>query len=103
MHLYGKRKENLPAGSNFLIPFFLHCLQQMMMKSCEGLFYVALTRAEKHLHISYVKYKADGKELEPSMFIAEILQTHELPIERIELPEEELMDFEVLNFTCSCS
>ena len=33
------------------------------------------------------------------MFIAEILQTHELPIERIELPDEELMDFEVLNFT----
>ena len=64
------------------------------------LFYVALTRAEKHLQISYVKYKPDGKELEPSMFIAEILQTHELPIERIELPEEELMDFEVLNFTC---
>ena len=63
------------------------------------LFYVALTRAEKHLQISYVKYKTDGKELEPSMFIAEILQTHELPIERIELPDEELMDFEILNFT----
>ena len=64
------------------------------------LFYVALTRAEKELQISYVKYKADGKELEPSMFIAEILQAHELPVERIELPEEGLMDFEVLNFTC---
>ena len=64
------------------------------------LFYVALTRAEKHLQISYVKYKADGKELEPSMFIAEILQTHELPIDRIELADSEMMDFEVLNFTC---
>ena len=64
------------------------------------LFYVALTRAEKHLQISFVKFKADGKELEPSMFIAEILQTHELPIERIEVSEENLMDFEVLNFTC---
>jgi DNA helicase-2/ATP-dependent DNA helicase PcrA len=64
------------------------------------LFYVALTRAEKYLQVSYVKYKGDGKELEPSMFIAEILQTHELPIERIELPDEDLMDFEVLNFTC---
>ncbi len=64
------------------------------------LFYVALTRAEKHLQISYVKYKADGKELEPSMFIAEILQTHELLIERVELDDNDLMDFEVLNFTC---
>ncbi|MBA2250202.1 MAG: ATP-dependent helicase [Chitinophagaceae bacterium] len=64
------------------------------------LFYVALTRAEKHLQVSYVKYKADGKELEPSMFIAEILQSHELPIERRDVGEDDLMDFEVLNFTC---
>ena len=38
------------------------------------LFYVALTRAEKHLYISYAKFKNDGKEMEPSMFIAEILE-----------------------------
>ena len=38
------------------------------------LFYVALTRAEKHLYISYSRFKNDGKELEPSMFIAEILE-----------------------------
>src|SRR5690606_23731260 len=36
------------------------------------LFYVALTRAKRKLHISYPKYKPDGKELEPSMFIAEL-------------------------------
>ncbi|MGH2552651.1 MAG: ATP-dependent helicase, partial [Chitinophagaceae bacterium] len=34
------------------------------------LFYVALTRAEEHLYISYSKFKNDGKELEPSMFLA---------------------------------
>ena len=47
------------------------------------LFYVAITRAEQHLYISYSKFKNDGKELEPSMFIAEIQDEHQLPIEKI--------------------
>lgn len=63
------------------------------------LFYVALTRAEKHLYISYAKYKNDGKELEPSMFIAEILEQHLLPLEKIMVSEEEMMEFQLLHFT----
>ena len=63
------------------------------------LFYVALTRAEVHLYISYAKYKADGKEMEPSMFIAEILEQHILPVQKVALSEEQLMDFELLQFT----
>lgn len=65
------------------------------------LFYVALTRAEKYLHISYPKYKNDGKELEPSMFIAEILQQHALPIEYVSLSKETLFDFEILQYTAT--
>lgn len=42
------------------------------------LFYVALTRAEQHLHISYSIFKDDGKELEPTMFIAEIQEAYPL-------------------------
>jgi len=63
------------------------------------LFYVALTRAEKHLNISYAKYKNDGKEMEPSMFIAEILEQHGLPVEKITLSAEEMMEFQALQFT----
>ncbi len=63
------------------------------------LFYVALTRAEKHLYISYSKFRNDGKELEPSMFIAEILEEHELPVEKISLTEAQQMEFELLHFT----
>lgn len=62
------------------------------------LFYVALTRAEKFLFLSYCKFRNDGKELEPSMFIAEILEKHVLPIEKIEVPQIELMEFEMLQF-----
>ncbi len=63
------------------------------------LFYVALTRAEKHLYISYSKFRNDGKELEPSMFIAEIQEEHNLPVERIILTQEQQTEFELLHFT----
>jgi DNA helicase-2/ATP-dependent DNA helicase PcrA len=63
------------------------------------LFYVALTRAEKHLYISYAKFRNDGKELEPSMFIAEILEEHNLPVEKISLTADQQMEFELLQFT----
>ena len=62
------------------------------------LFYVALTRAETHLYISYAKFKNDGKEIEPSMFIAEILEEHDLPVEKTMLTDEQLMNFELLQF-----
>ncbi len=63
------------------------------------LFFVALTRAEKFLYLSYSKFKNDGKEMEPSMFIAEILEQHRLPVEKITLTSEEQMEFEILQFT----
>ena len=63
------------------------------------LFYVALTRAEKHLYISYSKFRNDGKELEPSMFIAEILEENNLPVEKISLTPEQQMEFELLHFS----
>lgn len=62
------------------------------------LFYVALTRAEKHLNISYSKYKIDGKELEPSQFIAEIQDTHFLQVEKRFIHDEVMAEFEALQF-----
>jgi DNA helicase-2/ATP-dependent DNA helicase PcrA len=63
------------------------------------LFYVALTRAEKHLAISYAKYKNDGKEMEPSMFIAEIQEAHHLTVQKITVSDEEMLKFQLLQFT----
>jgi len=62
------------------------------------LFYVALTRAEQHLIISYSSYKNDGKELEPSMFIAEILDQQQLPVEKVFIDENVLGEFIALQF-----
>jgi DNA helicase-2/ATP-dependent DNA helicase PcrA len=62
------------------------------------LFYVALTRAEQHLNISYCCYKDDGKEIEPSMFIAEILDKYDLPVEKVFIDDPVLATFNALQF-----
>lgn len=62
------------------------------------LFYVALTRAEQHLYISYSKFKNDGKELEPSMFIAEIQDNHHLPVEKVIIDADVVSEFAALSF-----
>ncbi|HSU28898.1 MAG TPA: ATP-dependent DNA helicase [Chitinophagaceae bacterium] len=62
------------------------------------LFYVAMTRAARHLSISYSLFRLDGKEMEPSMFIAEILDRHPLPIEKVIIDEEVVSEFTVLHF-----
>jgi DNA helicase II / ATP-dependent DNA helicase PcrA len=62
------------------------------------LFYVALTRAEKHLQISYSRFKNDGKELEPSMFIAEIQNENDIPSEKVFISNEVLAEFNALHF-----
>lgn len=67
------------------------------------LFYVALTRAELHLYISYSRFKNDGKEMEPSMFIAEIQDKQHLPLEKVILDTEVLSEFATLGFGESAS
>lgn len=62
------------------------------------LFYVAITRAEKQLAISYSNFKNDGKPLEPSMFIAEIQEQHHLKVEQIKIPVETISEFSALAF-----
>jgi DNA helicase II / ATP-dependent DNA helicase PcrA len=62
------------------------------------LFYVALTRVELHLFISYSRYRDDGKELEPSMFLAEIRDHYDLSFEKIAIPVEEQTAFDALPF-----
>ncbi|MBC7947137.1 MAG: ATP-dependent helicase [Chitinophagaceae bacterium] len=62
------------------------------------LFYVALTRAEQYLTISYSRYKPDGKELEPSMFIAEIQDQQDIPVEKVNLDPDVLVSFQTLYF-----
>lgn len=62
------------------------------------LFYVAITRAEQYLYVSYSRYKNDGKEMEPSRFIAELMDEQDISIEKIVIDADKLASFAVLGF-----
>jgi DNA helicase II / ATP-dependent DNA helicase PcrA len=62
------------------------------------LFFVAITRAEKYLFISYPQMKNDGKPLEPSQFTEEIRQPLNINPEIIRLSEDEKLLFASLRF-----
>lgn len=93
-------KKRKPGGG-YLFPDTMFSSQpkQRDEEELRRLFYVALTRARLHLHISYSHFKNDGKELEPSMFIAEIQDTHELPVEKVVIDTEVLSEFAMVQFT----
>ena len=94
-----EKKRKPGGGYKFPDTMFTSLPQTSDEEELRRLFYVALTRAEKFLRISFAKFKNDGKEMEPSMFIAEILQEHPLPINKISLSAEALIEYELLHFT----
>ena len=65
------------------------------------LFYVALTRAAKHVYISYYNAKSDGKLSEPSMFIAEIIDNFNIQANQQTLTDEEKMQFLLAQFSAN--
>lgn len=93
-------KKRKPAGG-YSMPDTIFSSQPAHSEEEElrRLFYVAMTRAAKHLYISYTRSNKDGKEIEPSMFIAEIREEHVLPHEKISLPEETIADFAILSMS----
>ena len=94
-----EKKRKPGGGYKFPDTMFTSLPQSSDEEELRRLFYVALTRAEKFLTISFAKFKNDAKEMEPSMFIAEILQEHSLGINKISLSAEALIEYELLHFT----
>jgi DNA helicase-2/ATP-dependent DNA helicase PcrA len=92
-------KKRKPGGGYSLPDTMFSALpHQNEDEELRRLFYVALTRAKLHLHISYSRFKNDGKELEPSMFIAEIQAVHVLPVQKV-MPDTELTsEFAMIQF-----
>jgi DNA helicase-2/ATP-dependent DNA helicase PcrA len=91
-------KKRKPGGG-YTLPntIFQSLPREAEDEELRRLFYVVMTRAEQHLAISYCKFREDGKELEPSMFIVEIQA--EVPIEKVYLAEETVAEFQALHFT----
>jgi DNA helicase II / ATP-dependent DNA helicase PcrA len=92
-------KKRKPGGG-YTLPdtMFATASKQNDEEELRRLFYVALTRAELHLFISFSKFRNDGKELEPSMFIAEIQDEHAINTETIILSPEVLSEFAAMQF-----
>ena len=60
------------------------------------LFFVAVTRAEKHLYISYPLMSNEGKELEASRFLAEMMEGHDA--KKVKFTEETLLEYSKLRY-----
>ena len=59
------------------------------------LFYVALTRAKRHLYVSWAERNASDKEQEKAAYVAEAEAAHIGRAEYIALPDEDLLDFQM--------
>jgi DNA helicase-2/ATP-dependent DNA helicase PcrA len=95
---FWEKKRKPGGGYTFPDTMFTSQPKHLEEEELRRLFYVALTRAEQHLHISFSKFRNDGKEMEPSMFIAEILDQHELPVEKAIITPEATAEFQALQF-----
>jgi DNA helicase II / ATP-dependent DNA helicase PcrA len=93
-----EKKRKPGGGYTYPDTLFSTSLKKTDDEELRRLFYVALTRAEQHLQISWSKFKADGKEQEPSMFIAEIQEQHGLAVENVFIDSEVLSNFAALYF-----
>ncbi|HEY4799568.1 MAG TPA: 3'-5' exonuclease, partial [Bacteroidia bacterium] len=69
------------------------------MESARRLFYVGMTRAKEHLHISFSEKTNEGKSLEHSMYIEEIIAKAGLPIERKHLTNDKISEYTALTLT----
>lgn len=95
-----EKKRKPGGGYSFPDTMFTSQPKHLEEEELRRLFYVALTRAEKHLQISYSRFKNDGKETEPTMFIAEITDRFpELKPKPVIVDEENVAMFQALQFT----
>ncbi len=91
---YWEKKAGASKGFHF--PDTLLQSQSNEYEELRRLFYVAITRAETHLYISYSRFRKNGKEAEPSVFIEEIRSGFELPFERPVPSVQAVSDFQFL-------
>jgi DNA helicase II / ATP-dependent DNA helicase PcrA len=69
------------------------------IESNRRLFYVALTRAKKYLHISFSENDRSNKALEHTQFISELTSALPIAIEKKVVPTEKLMEYSAVALT----
>ncbi|HVG41831.1 MAG TPA: ATP-dependent DNA helicase, partial [Chitinophagaceae bacterium] len=94
-----ENKRKPYSGFTFPDTLFISSAKQNDTEELRRLFYVAITRAKKYLSLSYSHYNNEGKELEPSGFLAEIFEEHELPREKVLIDAASIADYSALQLT----
>jgi DNA helicase-2/ATP-dependent DNA helicase PcrA len=79
-----------------LLTSFLQHEKEKDSEELRRLFYVALTRAETHLSISYSRFRNDGKDAEASVFVEEIRSGFNLETEKPVLTRQAVSEFQIL-------
>jgi DNA helicase II / ATP-dependent DNA helicase PcrA len=92
-HNWEKKKK---PGGGFHFPDTMFSSVPDDDEELRRLFYVALTRAETHLYISFSRFRNNGKDAEPSVFIEEIRTGFDMTVEKMVLTTQEVMDFQFL-------
>ncbi|MEJ7626462.1 MAG: ATP-dependent DNA helicase [Ferruginibacter sp.] len=94
-----EKKKNPPGGFKLPDTMFTSLPKSREIEELRRLFYVGLTRAQKHLYLSYAANKNDGKPLERSMFIDEIQDEHNYLVAKKTTTDDQFAEFELLQFT----
>ncbi|MBL4658701.1 MAG: ATP-dependent helicase, partial [Flavobacteriales bacterium] len=68
--------------------------QENTLESGRRLFYVGMTRAKEYLEISFAKQSLTGKDIEKTLFVAEVLENGNLEIEDQHLSAEQLTELQ---------
>lgn len=93
-----------PTNQLFKLPDSLvPSVEEEKVEEERRLLYVAMTRAKESLRLSYARQDKNGKELEPSRFIAEILKNNRFNVTYKSIDEDVLIDHyvQLLNYTPS--
>lgn len=94
-----EKKQGNKQGYKYPSTLFSTMISNTDDQELRRLFYVAMTRAETHLTISYAKLASTGKDREPSKFIAELCEGKPDKIKKASIPDETVHEFAVLNLS----
>lgn len=85
---------NNRSNNHFKYPDNINEDVQTNIEDERRLLYVAITRAERELDISYSLQKEDGKAIEPSLFISEMTENNTVSVETQEVTPQVVEDFQ---------
>jgi DNA helicase-2/ATP-dependent DNA helicase PcrA len=94
-----EKKRGNTKGYKYPDTLFSTMISNTDDQELRRLFYVAMTRAETHLTISFAKLASSGKDREPSKFIAELCEGYPDKIKKAIIPDETVHAFAVLNLS----